>query len=124
MRSQRRSIAVLFVLVGIGFLPGCRDGCQNTISERSVSPDGRLAVVNYTRGCGAAGGLSRQVSILPARDWEPSGIGNVFVAENERKISAEWRGSDTLVITHSSSIVQQRFDIEGVRVVYKSGNIP
>ena len=77
---------------------GCADLCDNEIVETMASPNGELAVVVFTRNCGATTGYSTQVSILKAGTELPNEAGNVFIAQSEVNVAPKWLSANRLVL--------------------------
>ena len=117
--SRYAAVGVSLALASL--IPACIPDCRNDVQQRIASPDGRLALVVFLRGCGATHAQSRQVSIVSMGDLQPTGIGNVFVARNERPFDVSWAGPDNIVISHTSTVIAQHNEVAGVHTRYKEG---
>lgn len=78
--------------------------CDNKVISESVSPDGYLKAVVFSRDCGATTGYSTQVSIIKNIDSLPNEVGNVFVnSEKEHgRVSVTWSQDGRLLISYES----------------------
>ena len=110
----RAALLLIFVLL----LGGCslQLTCQNEIRGRSVSPDGRMTAIVFSRNCGATVGENYQVSILSSTE-SPRGSGNVLIADQmppySDKLKPIWRGNRSVFVPIP----------KGSRMFYKSDNV-
>jgi len=122
---------VTVVLMLAALAAGCSDGCGNTIIRESTSPSGEMKAVMFQRDCGATTGYSTQISVI-AKDGEPAGGGNAFVADDDHGAAytgdwggpwAEmlWAAPDRLVIRYAekSRIFEQDNRVSGVDITYQ-----
>jgi hypothetical protein len=84
-----RCMALLIPLA----LASCADHCSNRVVSKTLSPNGQLEAVLFSRNCGATSGFSSQVSIVEAGDLPIDG-GNVFVADTGHGLAhaGSWGG--------------------------------
>lgn len=110
---------------------GCSDGCINTVVARVDAPDGSRSATMFERNCGATTSFSTQISIL-APGKEPSGGGNVFIADADHGVAApghwggpraeiRWIDNATLLVRYASGsrIFAQARKVSGVSVRYQ-----
>lgn len=75
--------------------------CRNEPKGRSLSPNGKMAAVVFSRNCGATVGDNYQVSIIPTSE-EPEGKGNVLVLDQAPDYSPNlkpvWSGDGAVII--------------------------
>lgn len=87
------------------------DMCGNKVVSETVSPDGQLKAVVFTRDCGATTEYSTQLSILNASDQLGNDGGNTF-AMDEGDLDVRWTGNRTLSLGHKSGEREYRFEKE------------
>jgi hypothetical protein len=92
------SIVALSMLLLIG---GC-SGCENEVSQNSVSPSGRQQAVVFQRECGATVGSNVQVSILANGQPLPDAGGNTFIVEGSGPVRVEWSTDSMLLVSNRS----------------------
>jgi hypothetical protein len=81
-RMLRRTLPRMAVVVLLAGSAGCDVGCDNRIVGQIPSPDGRRRAVVFARECGTTKDARTHISVMPAAR-EPSGDGNVFVADTD-----------------------------------------
>lgn len=97
--------------------------CENEILGQSVSPDGKMTAVIFSRNCGATVGFNYQVSIL-ASTKVPKGSGNVLIADQTPSYSDTlkpiWRGNRSVLvpIPQGSRIFYKNDNVQGVKVAF------
>jgi hypothetical protein len=64
-------------------LAGC-DPCENRMLQEIVDPSNGRKAILFERSCGAFGGTSTQVSILPATAYRLIAGGNTFSADSNQ----------------------------------------
>lgn len=85
--------------------------CDNVILTESISPNGQLKAVVFSRGCGATSGFSTQMSLLRASDVLPNENGKLFVADTDHgqapsaengglALNVRWIGDDQLRVEY------------------------
>ena len=92
--------------------------------------------MTFERSCGATTGFSTQVSLLGTNE-EATTSGNLFIADTDHgkapggpgggpKVSAEWRGSDTLLIRHhpNARVFKAEKALHGVVVFFEHDSLP
>lgn len=98
--------------------------CQNELQGRSVSPNGKMAAVVYSRNCGATTGDNYQVSIVPAGE-KPAGKGNALIVDSTPPYSPRfqpmWRGDDALIIPipAGARLFSKSSLVHGVQVTFQ-----
>ena len=103
------------------------DGCANYHEKTIVSPGGKSKAIVFDRDCGAVGGYTRNVSILPVSGDLPNAPANAL-SMSLRNTSADdlavkWRGDYLLTIrsvTYSGACSASDI-VNSVRVSYKLG---
>lgn len=100
------------------------DGCENRVVQEIASPDRQLKAVVFRRDCGAAKGVSTQVSLLPADQWITRKPGNLFSVDalpSHVKINLRWTGSRQLTLDCRGDwrIMKAVPLIQGVTVTYQ-----
>jgi hypothetical protein len=90
------------------------DPCENLVLQEEPAPSGAQKAVVFQRQCGALGGASTQISVLPA-SAKPFAGGNIFGADanadqsletqsGEPSISVKWLGEQELQITYDARV--------------------
>ena len=75
-------ISLLGIILSVNSCIGI-GGCKNTAEKEVFSPDGKLRVVLYNRGCGATVGFITGISILASNEnLSDDDKANVVLAEN------------------------------------------
>jgi hypothetical protein len=98
--------------------------CDNEFKGRSLSPDGKLAAVVFSRNCGATVGDNYQVSVVSASE-EPTGKGNVVVLDQAPDYSPSlkpvWNGNTTLIIPIpvGARVFSKTDRANGVGIIFK-----
>lgn len=117
------------ILVVSALLTSCNVNppCQNEILGRTQSPDGKRAIVEFTRNCGATVGQNYQVSIV-ASDATPQGKGNVLVVDRESTSADDivpvggdkpsWIASDSIAVSipAGTRVFERNTNVDGVQV--------
>ncbi|NOT58368.1 MAG: hypothetical protein HOP18_27550 [Deltaproteobacteria bacterium] len=129
-----RYIRLCFSPVFILMCTAC-DPCENQVLQEELSPTKTQKAVVFQRQCGALGGTSTQVSVLPT-DAKPFAGGNVFGADTNADPSLEtssggptsggpavtvkWLGEQELQITHDARVrvFQSEEALGGVTITY------
>jgi hypothetical protein len=94
--------AIIVILFAI-FVSGCsaRPDCQNEVQDRSISPDGTMAAIVFSRNCGATMGDSYHVSVVPSGE-AAVGAGNILVADQvppySNRFKPAWSGNANVVV--------------------------
>jgi hypothetical protein len=111
-RCQSRAAqerAIVFIFFFCGLMTGCiilsslfgGFFTHNTIIHESVSPDGKLKAVSFTRDFGQSTGRSIQISIMSSdavlQNWQ---AGNIFVQDGAWA-QTKWVDDKRLRIVHS-----------------------
>ena len=94
--------------------------CANEIVSESLSPNGKLKAVIFTRNCGATTALSRQVSIISGSKDLANHAGNVFISADAPTLGIRWIDDQNLTIIgggDASPLPVEGF--AGVRVTYQ-----
>jgi len=95
--------------------------CGNKILAETLSPDGKMKAVLFTRDCGATTGYSTQISVIPQAKKLPNDGGNVFIIDGEPTITLRWGDDGLRVISggvHKTAI-KALTEIDGIRVAYE-----
>ena len=113
---------------------GCSDPCQNSIVQRSPSPDGIYTAILFQRDCGTTTGFSTQISILRSKD-RFSGSGNIFRADDNHGAARaanwggpwaamQWLSPDHLRVRYAkkSRLFQQTAAVSGVKISYEEAS--
>lgn len=107
------------------------DLCDNVILTESISPNGQLKAVVFSRGCGATSGFSTQISLLRAVDVLPNDSGKLFVADTDHgqapsgengglALKLRWIADDQLRIEYPAlaRVFKSEPSSQGVRLEY------
>ncbi|MBL8398538.1 MAG: hypothetical protein JNL84_10415 [Candidatus Accumulibacter sp.] len=106
------AVAVLWLLVP--------DFCGNLVLSESLSPNGKLKAVVFSRDCGASTDFSTHISLLKAGDRLSNTGGNLFVADsNHGKAPANQHGGPVVTIRWVSD-EQLRVERHALARVFKS----
>ena len=94
--------------------------CGNEIGYEEASPNGKLKAVVFERDCGATTGATTQISILHKSEALPNEAGNIFIAEGDLRLRAQWRSDAELLVTYPSgtSVTLKQKQRNGVSVHY------
>src|SRR3954466_10499695 len=85
-----------FGILSIFLTAGC---CQNTIDYQTVSPDGKHTAVVFTRDCGATTAYSSQITVVRGgKVTSVSGLGNIFIGDQDDQIKIVWDSSKALTV--------------------------
>lgn len=112
--------ACAVILVSCSTEPSCR----NELKGRSLSPNGKMVAVVFSRNCGATVGDNYQVSIIPT-SAEPEGKGNVLVLDQAPDYSPSlkpiWNGDRavTIPIPAGARLFSRSDQANGVRVTFR-----
>jgi hypothetical protein len=106
------------------------DPCENLVLQEEPAPSGAQKAVVFQRQCGALGGASTQVSVLPA-SANPFAGGNIFGADANADQSLEtetggptiaikWLSEQELQISHDARVrvFQSEKTLGNVTVTY------
>lgn len=107
------AIAVIAIgsLLTIVLIPGFL--CENTLVEEVLSPNGEMKVVIFQRECSSSQDYTTQVSILPTNANLPSGVGNIFIANNGAAprsasgsplVKVQWRDDAFVELSHHQAV--------------------
>ena len=121
--DMRVSVIVIMCAILVG---SCRSepSCQNEPQNRSLSPDGKAAVVIFSRNCGATVGNNYQVSVVLSSEV-PTGKGNVLVADQTPTYSSRfkpvWNGKNsvTVPIPPGARVFTKDDNVNGVQVIFQ-----
>lgn len=117
------AIRCIFAIASALWLGACSgsDGCVNTVQSSVTSPDGEHRAMVFQRGCGATTASSTQVTIAPAADSIPKGVGNVVVTRDALPATVTWDGSSRVVVRldASSRIITKNEQADGVTIEYR-----
>jgi hypothetical protein len=126
--------AVLFSVMFYGCMPPME--CQNQQLSSVSAPNRELRAVTFERSCGATTGFSTQISLLGTNE-EATTSGNLFIADTDHgkapsgpgggpRVSAEWRGADTLLIRHhpNARVFKAEKTLGGVVVLFEHDSLP
>ena len=105
-------------------LSGC-ELCTNDIISESVSPNGLLKVVLFSRSCGATTVLNTQASILKKNQSLPNDGGNIFILD-QGQATAEWRSNTEIFVSADSEarFFKKESSLHGVTIVYQTNSTP
>lgn len=117
---------LVIVSVCVMLLASCstEPSCQNEPKGRSLSPNGKLAAVVFSRNCGATVGDNYQVSIMPTAE-EPEGKGNVLVLDQAPNYSPDlkpvWNGDGavTIPVPAGARMFSKSNRVNGVQVTFR-----
>ncbi len=104
-------LVALVAVVAIAVWLLIPDLCGNSVLAESVSPNGKLKTVVFTRDCGATTDFSTQVSLVKAGDSLKNDGGNLFIADRDHgkaptgqsggpAVSVRWISDDQLRVEH------------------------
>ncbi len=138
--TMRRTLYLVLALLMGGmawyYLPqiaGLIGFCANEVVSEARSPSGSKRALVFTRSCGATTSYGTNVSILSRHQWNPSGPGNLFLAEWDRAadkipggragppVQVSWKSDQHLLVTYDprSKVWFQRYKVKGVTVEYR-----
>jgi hypothetical protein len=109
------SVAALWL-----FVP---DLCSNSVLAESLSPNGKLKAVIFSRDCGATTDFSTQVSLLKAGDSLPNNGGNLFVADRDHGKAPSGQSGGPVVTVSWVSNEQLRVEHHALARVFKSESL-
>jgi hypothetical protein len=72
---EEKMAVIIFMLIGALTIGTTGCGCENTVYDALVSPDGQRKAVLFSRNCGATTGPNLQVSVV-SRERSARGGGN------------------------------------------------
>lgn len=134
MPHSLRTLALFTLVAPLGCLPSPE--CKNSVHQQLLAPAGDLKAVMFTRECGATTGFSTQVSIV-TEESTPANGGNVLVLDDNHgraptdssgglRVLLEWRGVDTLSITHDARarVFKAERLVQGVVVLLTADSLP
>ena len=106
------------------------DPCENKVLQEELAPNKTQKAVVFQRQCGALGGTSTQVSVLPT-SAQPFAGGNIFSAdtntdpsletpEGSPAIAVKWVGEQELQIAHDARVrvFQSEKELGNVTITY------
>ena len=117
------------------------DPCENQVLQEELSPTKTRKAVVFQRQCGALGGTSTQVSVLPT-DAKPFAGGNVFgvdanadpsletssggPASGGPAVTVKWVGEQELQIAHDTRVrvFQSETALGDVTITYNAQTQP
>ena len=120
VRTVLSWVCCLASLSSCGFEPACR----NEILKKSLSPNGKLVALVFSRNCGATTGSNFQISVADKFDI-PDDVGNVLIADRTPIYSNEfdpaWDSEDhlTVFIPKNSRIFFQDSYVSGTYIKFK-----
>ncbi|HKN76777.1 MAG TPA: hypothetical protein VJW94_16480 [Candidatus Acidoferrum sp.] len=127
-----KRLSLYAALVACIVVCGCGESCDYETLSETKSPDGKLKVVVFQRGCGTPIDSSEQISILSSSASSPSGRGNAFIAGDENRakpagakqtieIIAIWESNSSLVISYpnNTQVFLKKPSVAGVAIKYK-----
>lgn len=94
---------VAIISVSAVLLASCstEPSCRNEPKGRSISPNGKMAAVVFSRNCGATVADNYQVSVISSSD-QPEGKGNALVLDQAPDYSPDlkpvWNGNGAVAI--------------------------
>jgi hypothetical protein len=98
--------------------------CRNEPHGRSVSPNGKMAAIVYSRNCGATTGDNYQISIVPA-DEAPTGTGNALILDSGPSYSPHFKpmwhgdGALTIPVPAGARVFSKNRRVNGVQVTFQ-----
>jgi hypothetical protein len=140
VRFWNKCIFLIFLLAIILAQNSCIGigSCKNTTEKEIISPDGKIKVVIYNRGCGATVGFFTGISIMPSdQNLTDDDKANIVLAENavrkywrddkqnllkgKMNFDAEWINDNELLIYYTDSkFLTKRESFENVEIKYKT----
>lgn len=129
-----RRLSPLAIGLAAASLQGCFFDCDDEVTRRALSPDGRWLAAAFVRNCGATTDFATHVVVVEAGD-EPDDSGKIFVAEagsaprapqGGPDVRLRWLGADRLEVTYGAGakIFLQAVRLRGVDIVYRQANDP
>jgi len=109
---------VAILALALGFL--VPDLCGNSVLAESVSPNGKLKAVVFTRDCGATTDFSTQVSLVKAGDTLKNDGGNLFIADRDHRKAPTGQSGGPAVAVRWISDGQLRVEHHALARVFKS----
>jgi hypothetical protein len=120
MRTAFISVCLVTILSSCGIEPACK----NEVLGTSLSPNGSLVAVAFSRNCGATTSENLQVSILHQGEV-PEGKGNALIMDHTPPYSDAskpmWTsdGNLTLMIPRNARVFFRKEDVEEVEITFK-----
>jgi hypothetical protein len=85
--------------------------CKNHIYQKITSPNQKLQIVKFDRGCGATVGNSIQLSLTKLTESLPDEAGNIFIAESlgswdqsDSSVSIKWINDREVEVLYDSTL--------------------
>ncbi len=97
--------------------------CRNQVAGRVAAPGGGQDAVVYHRDCGAGGGASTEVAIIPHDADLPDVPTNVLTLADSVGVEATWSSADSLVLAYPAAtkvVGRLGRSPEGVTVAFRT----
>lgn len=119
-----RRISLLVLITSIFAFYGCEPACQNEILDSSLSPDGKMIAIVFSRNCGATTGKNFQVSIVKY-GYSNKGPGNTLILDSAPPYSdiykPLWKDNISLIlrVPEGARLFKRKYEVDGVSIEYQ-----
>ncbi len=121
MKLVRLLMVATMIILFSGWHIYFSESCKNTVLGSVSSPNKKLTVIVFERGCGATTGFSTHISMLTKSNKLENNAGNIFIAKGKPdQYIVHWESDDKVIIKGYSKIVfKKKILFNGVTITYE-----